>query len=76
MVIDKVYILKCIGDEKFFNGHFNVICKTAFKEDPLKTDKYNKEIEAFLKECKNEEKYLSCVEEGTEQLISFELQLI
>ena len=73
--MDDVYILICTGDEVAFDGRFKATCKFVFKEDPLKTDKYRKEIEDVLKECRNP-KYLSCVEEGTEELKSIKMKLI
>lgn len=71
----EVYILTCVGSEKFFSGKFQAISRYAFTENPLKTNKYKDKIDEFLANCKNEQ-YLSCVEEGTEKLIATKLEVI
>ena len=71
----EIYLLYCIGNDVAFNSQFKALCKVAFKEDPLKTNKYKNEINAFLAECRNP-KYISSVEEGTEELKTVKLEVI
>ena len=71
-----IYLLMCTGEDVFLDSEFKAICTTAFKENPLITDKYITEVNGFLKDCKDKENHISAVKEETEKLSIIKLQII
>ena len=74
--MEKVYMLICVGDNDIVDGKFQATCKTLFKENPLESDKYKKNVDNFLNACFDTEKYLLCCQKGTEKLIVKEMEIV
>lgn len=74
--MEKAYILICTGNNDIVDGTFRATCKYAFKENPINNPKYEKEVNQFLANCKDTNKYIICVQEGTEKLSVRELEII
>jgi len=74
--MEKVYVLFCVGENDCVDGRFSVMCRKAFRENPLGNTAYAHDVAEFIHNCKDTSKYAVCVADGTEKLVVRELELV